>query len=388
MKTKLIIGLLMLTCSAFAQNFSETTPAIRLNMAQPSAGTTLPSIVWITPRLERTNSVETSVVFQADVASDVPLKSVWLEMIVNGKPVPKQIAIQNQFAVSVNLRISLLAGENTVRLFAENIQGGLVSSVRSVLSGKDALEDAVDINRKDYALLFVTNTYDHMDDLVNPIFDGRTINGLLTEKYGFQTEVVENASNDQILAKITEYNLKKFNPQDQLFVFFAGHGVFDEALKEGYVVASNSLANDPGRASYVSHILIRERLDNINCEHIFLMMDVCFGGTFDQALAKVRGEQDDENIDKEFLIKKLTKRTRKFLTSGSKEYVPDGQPGRHSPFAEKFILALREKGGGTGRILSLVELRTYFLKLSTEPRFGSFGTRDDPASDFVFVAKQ
>jgi hypothetical protein len=29
----------------------------------------------------------------------------------------------------------------------------------------------------------------------------------------------------------------------------------------------------------------------------------------------------------------------------------------------------------------------YYLKLSTEPRFGSFGTGDDPASDFLFVAK-
>ena len=36
--------------------------------------------------------------------------------------------------------------------------------------------------------------------------------------------------------------------------------------------------------------------------------------------------------------------------------------------------------------LSLLELQPYFLKLTSEPRFGSFGT-DDPASDFVFVAK-
>ena len=95
----------------------------------------------------------------------------------------------------------------------------------------------------------------------------------------------------------------------------------------------------------------------------------------------------DEKADKQYLVKKLTKRTRKYLTSGSKEYVSDGVAGKHSPFAEKFILALKEIGGGTGRILSLIELRPYFLKLDSEPRFGSFGT-DDSASDFVFVAKQ
>jgi hypothetical protein len=281
-----------------------------------------------------------------------------------------------------------MEGENIIRLVVENSKGGKVSSVRSVLMGRDAIADAVDINRQDYALIFATDNYDHMDDLVNPVNDGRTIETLLKSKYGFQTEIVENASNDEILSKITEYNIKKFNPQDQLFVFFAGHGVFDETLGEGYVVATNSLLNDRGRSSYVSHILIRERLNNIKCEHIFLMMDVCFGGTIDPILAKARAVDDmDEAVDRQFLVKKLTRHTRKFLTSGSKEYVSDGIPGKHSPFAEKFILALKEIGGGTGRILSLLELRTYFLKLNSEPRFGSFG-KDDPASDFVFVAKQ
>ena len=110
--------------------------------------------------------------------------------------------------------------------------------------------------------------------------------------------------------------------------------------------------------------------------------------TIDPILAKARAAEDmDEAVDVKFLVTKLTRHTRKFLTSGSKEYVSDGVPGKHSPFAEKFILALKEIGGGTGRILSLLELRTYFLKLDSEPRFGSFG-RDDPASDFVFVAKQ
>jgi len=152
-------------------------------------------------------------------------------------------------------------------------------------------------------------------------------------------------------------------------------------------VASNSLPNDRGRSSYVSHILIRERLNNIKCEHIFLVMDVCFGGTIDPVLAKSRAADDmDEAMDKQFLVKKLTRHTRKFLTSGSKEYVSDGIAGKHSPFAEKFILALKQIGGGTGRILSLDELRTYFLKLNSETRFGSFG-KDDPASDFVFVAR-
>lgn len=374
--------------AALSQNFSDKTNAVILDFAQPAAPTTLPSIEWITPRIESSNSLEEYITFEASVTSDVPLKSIAFELTSGGVMHNKTVQIEkNEFSKMISQRIRLLEGENTIKLIVENEKGGKVSSSRSVLMGRDAIADAVDINRKDYALVFATDSYDYFDDLVNPINDARTIESILKEKYGFQTEIVENATNDEILAKITEYNTRSFNPQDQLFVFFAGHGVFDETLGEGYVVASNSLPNDRGRSTYVSHILIRERLNNIKCEHIFLMMDVCFGGTIDPVLAKARALEDmDEAADKQFLVKKLTRHTRKYLTSGSKEYVSDGVPGKHSPFAEKFILALREIGGGSGRILSLLELRTYFLKLASEPRFGSFG-KDDPASDFVFVAK-
>lgn len=375
--------------AGWCQNFSDKTNAVHLNFNEPSAATTLPVINWTTPRIERSNSLEESITFEVSVQSNVPLKSIVFELTSGGETKSKALPLaKNEYYKAISQPIRLLEGENMIKLIAENEKGGRVSSTRSVLMGRDAIADAVDINRKDYALIFATDNYDHFDDLVNPINDARTIEGILKDKYSFNTEIVENATNDEILAKITEYNTRKFNPQDQLFVFFAGHGVFDETLGEGYVVAANSLPNDRGRSTYVSHILIRERLNNIRCEHIFLMMDVCFGGTIDPVLAKARSadEADDGAIDTRFLVTKLTRHTRKFLTSGSKEYVSDGIPGKHSPFAEKFILALREIGGGTGRILSLLELRTYFLKLNSEPRFGSFG-KDDPASDFVFVAR-
>src|SRR5204863_1727930 len=112
-----------------------------------------------------------------------------------------------------------------------------------------------------------------------------------------------------------------------------------------------------------------------------------FGGTFDKKLARgaVRGE--NFSVDEiNYLTNKISKRTRKFLTSGGKEYVPDGEPGRHSPFATQFIRVLKEIGGSQRRVLSLVEFPPYFLTLSTQPYFGSFGA-DDPQSDFIFIAK-
>lgn len=389
MRTGISFLMIFVATTVLSQNFSGKTNAVRLNYTEPVTATPLPMIEWITPRVERSNSVEESATFEVDVRSDVPLKAIRFEVSSGGETRTRNINVgENELFKSIKQPLNLLAGDNVVKLVAENVKGGVVSSTRSILTGRDELADAVDINRKDYALIIATDNYDNWNDLVNPINDARTIESILKDKYGFQTEFVENPTLEEINNMLYEYNTKKFNPQDQLFVFIAGHGYFDETLGEGYLVASNSVLNDKGKSSYLPHLLLRERLNNIKCEHIFLAMDVCFGGTFDPVLAKARaGDALDEAADKQYLVKKLTRRTRKYLTSGSKEYVSDGVAGKHSPFAEKFILGLREVGGGTGRILSLLELRTYFLKLASEPRFGSFGN-DDPASDFVFVAKQ
>lgn len=383
-----IVALCIGCTTAMSQGFSDKTNAIQLDFTKPVVATKLPNISWTSPRAEVSNSVEEKISVQAEINSDIKLKTVRVELSSGGETRIRQIALgTSDFSKSITQPMTLMPGENTVKIFVENEKGGIVSSSRVVLSGKDAIADAVDINRKDYALLFATDNYENWNDLVNPINDARTIAQILKDKYKFEVELIENPTLEEINSKLVDYNTKRFNPQDQLFIFFAGHGYFDQTLKEGFLVASNSLKNDPGMTSYMSHLLLRERINNMKAEHIFLAMDACFGGSFDPVLAKSRGEDVlDEAADKQYLVKKLTKRTRKFLTSGSIEYVSDGVAGKHSPFAEKFILALKEIGGGTGRILSLLELHPYFLKLASEPRFGSFGS-DDPASDFVFVAK-
>jgi hypothetical protein len=115
-----------------------------------------------------------------------------------------------------------------------------------------------------------------------------------------------------------------------------------------------------------------------------LVMDVCFGGTFDPVLASSRNLYDEID-NKEFIVKKLSMRTRKFLTSGSKEYVSDGTPGSHSPFTVRFLEALKTNGGDD-RLLTFSEVNIFMQKLQTTPRFGSFGS-DHTGSEFLFIAR-
>jgi hypothetical protein len=292
-----------------------------------------------------------------------------------------------KFRLVVEKTLTLLDGDNIVEVVAENSEGVRTVSARKVVIGSVSLADASNLNRTDYALMFATDKYDNWSDLVNPIFDSRTIADELKKTYGFKVELLENPSQIEIFKKLREYAEKKYQPLDQLFIFFAGHGSYDQTFGEGYVVTKESLLNDEAKVSFVSHNRLRSNINNIPCEHVFLAMDVCFGGTFDQALASSRGADEvyKEQSQAEFLTRKLTYKTRRFLTSGGKTYVSDGIPGMHSPFAKGFLEGLRSNGG-RDRILTLPELITYVEKLKTPPRFGEFGD-NAPGSDFLFVVK-
>ena len=371
-----------------SQIVSDQTNIVSLDLNR-NIRTVLPEIEWIYPGLEYTNSQENRINIRADITSQVPLKAVTLKLM-DSKDAEKVRGTrdidleESRYNISIDQDIYLMDGKNWIQIMVETEEGGIVYDYRSVLVGLDAISDAVAIDRKDYALLFATDKYDNWSDLVNPIYDAQSIAKELEERYGFQVEIIQNADNDEVMTKLRDYSEIKYKPQDQLFIFFAGHGQYDDVFGEGYVVARNSIQNDPSKNSYISHNRIRGNINNSPCEHIFLVMDVCFGGTFDPELAASRGISEDAN-DREYLVKKLSKKTRKYLTSGSKEYVSDGVVGQHSPFALKFIEALKSNGE-EDRILILDEIRLYMERLKTTPRFDGFGN-DEKGSDFVFVAK-
>ncbi|MEO5602934.1 MAG: caspase family protein [Cyclobacteriaceae bacterium] len=380
---------------AWAQNVNTRTNDFEVDFSDPKklVNTTIPVINWIAPVPETNYAQEMKFKIQIEIESDKPLKNIIIyikENEVTGsrgmtavKPEPGQ-----ELKMMVEKTLTLMEGENLLEVVAENVDGQKTISHRKVHIGSTGLADAVRLDRTDYALIFATDQYDHWSDLVNPVFDSKAIATDLTNMYGYKVEMVENATQDIVLKKLREYAEKKYKPLDQVFIFFAGHGTYDQTFGEGFVVTRESQVNDVGKTSYLSHNRLRSIVNNIPCDHIFLAMDVCFGGTFDAVLASSRGGEEEvyrEQNKAEFITRKLTYKTRRYLTSGGKTYVSDGVPGKHSPFAKNFIEALRSRGGRDG-ILTLPELYSFVERLKNQPRFGEFGD-NAPGSDFIFVLK-
>lgn len=380
--------------AGYAQNFSARSNTVLLDFSDSKTNltTAVAKIEWQAPFNQTVFLKNGELQIEATLESKIPLKAITL--IYRSKTSNEQLGATSipipddkTLFIKVSRKLMLLDGVGELVIVAENRDGLKTSSSREVHVGSTALADAAKLGRKDYALIFATDKYDNWRALVNPIFDGRTIANTLETTYGFKTELVENPTQSQVLDKLREYAEKKYGELDQLFVFFAGHGFYDDTFKEGFVVTRESLPDDPGRNSYLRHSVLRSTINNNPCHHIMLMMDVCFGGSFDENMG-TRSAEDEvygASSQSEIILRKLKFRTRKYLTSGGKEYVSDGIAGRHSPFAKQFIEALQKGMGGDG-ILTLNETMTYVETLKTAPQFGKFGS-DQLGSDFVFVVK-
>ena len=374
------------------QNVSSRTNSTSLDFSSGKAKNgAIPKVIWHTPENETTFLKDGKLIVSIEVESKEPLKSVVLTVRDHdtndqkGKTSFEINGVKNM-TTKASKNITLSNGIIDLEIIAENENGYKSITKRQVHVGATVMADAGKLNRKDYALIIATDKYDNWTSLVNPIFDGRSIANDLKANYGFETDVVENPTREELFLKLREYAERKYNPLDQLLIFIAGHGIYDNTFKEGFVVPKESMPDDPGRTSYIRHSELRSAISNNPCEHVFLVMDVCFGGTFDDTTASRNlDEVYGEPSQSELIARKLQYKTRKYLTSGGMEYVSDGVAGKHSPFAKQFIEALETKGGNDG-ILTLNELMTYMEKLKTAPQYGKFGS-DKQGSEFVFVVK-
>lgn len=284
-----------------------------------------------------------------------------------------------------NYKMKLAVGKTTIKVNAIDIYNNETTKEFVV---HRSIKNVTPIDPKsregrDYALVIATDEFDEYNNLTNPIYDARSISKSLAENYNFTIDTLFNPTKIQVYKKLREYSKKVFSDDDQLFVFFAGHGEFDELFTEGYLVAKDSKKEDEEKISFIAHSNLRTIINHIPCKHIFVTMDVCFGGTFDQRVAQ--GGSQNINND-EFITTKLQYTTRQYLTSGGKEYVPDGRPGHHSPFATEFIKAL-DSQGNTDKVLTISEISQFVEHVKPVPQTGSFG-KNEQGSDFLFINKK
>ena len=277
-------------------------------------------------------------------------------------------------------------GEDFV-LVSHNVTRG----IEAIQPPSETASDSDFRNRHDYALLIASDNYDSWPQLENPVQDATDIKKELEDRYGFTVELLKNPTKDEIEAKLIQYQKqKKFQPLDQLLILFSGHGYFDPNGKEGFLVARDSkLPTSATLDTLIAHSRLRSLIDNIPANHILVVIDACFGGTFDRNIESgtTRGGLYDERSVKDIFLALSPLTTRKFITSGGMDFVSDGTPGHNSPFVAHFLAALRNPEVDRRGYLMYADLVSAVKPTIPTPRMGSWGHDYDNGSDFFLISR-
>ncbi|MEO1808271.1 MAG: caspase family protein, partial [Bacteroidota bacterium] len=245
-----------------------------------------------------------------------------------------------------------------------------------------ALEyDITGTHRTNYLLSIGINEYaqDAIPNLNNARLDAETFSKILTEKYLFESSnttllLDKDATREKIIDHLEAYE-EKLTEQDNLIIFFSGHGEMKRGGKYGFWVPHDA---EKKPSKYVSNERIKGIIDGIKAHHIYLIVDACFSGTM--ILKKIDSPENE-------LFEKFS--SRMALTSGRKEYVSDGWKGEHSPFFKrlKSILENPPKKAFSTLDLEAHVLPDRFASSNQSPLAGPLNSDDHNWGRFVFYSR-
>jgi hypothetical protein len=280
-------------------------------------------------------------------------------------------------------RLQLEPGDNPFRLVTmdnkENIKEltFLVNYTPPVVT----LADRITSQSTYYGLIVGIDKYmdRNIQDLDNPVKDANKLYNTLIKHYLFSKEnilLLPNATRTEIIKSLDEL-AGLIGSEDNLLIFYAGHGWWDAEANNGYWLPAD--AEDDNKANWVRNSTLVDYLKEIDSRHTLLITDACFGGS----IFKTRSAFG--NLEKAF-EKLYELPSRKAMTSGTTtEEVPDV-----SSFTKYLIARLEDNDE---LYLTSEQLFTSFRHAvinnsNAVPQFGEINNVGDQGGDFIFLKKQ
>jgi hypothetical protein len=241
----------------------------------------------------------------------------------------------------------------------------------------------INTNEKYYALVIGNNNYEYLEKLDAAENDAEVIADVLTNKYGFEVDLLLNADYDTTvnsLFKITN----KLKRNDNLLIYYAGHGELDKAENRGYwlpVDASYEL-----RSKWISNQRIVDRIKATKAKHVLLIADSCFSGTL---MRSSLTPESNEVLDEKNIERLKSKKTRLVITSGGNEPVVDSDGGEHSLFALKLIDTLKNNNTVINSQMLFENIRRYVISNADQtPERALVHKTGHDGGDFLFFPKE
>jgi uncharacterized caspase-like protein len=219
-----------------------------------------------------------------------------------------------------------------------------------------------------------------INDLDKPAGDAEKISRTLQTYYTFEKEntvYLKNPKRDDIVKAFDKLS-KTVTEFDNLLIFYAGHGVWDEQFKKGYWLPAD--AQKDNRAYWFSNSDLKDYIGGIKSKHTLLIADACFSG----GIFKTR----DAFANASKSIKQFYELpSRKAMTSGALKTVPD-----ESVFIRYMIKRLEENKDPFFASESLfASFRQAVINNSPNgqvPQYGEIKETGDEGGDFIFIRRK
>ncbi|MFC2113946.1 caspase domain-containing protein [Bacteroidota bacterium] len=334
----------------------------------------LPKIKWINP--ENNNAKASTTIFNVSVCIKSEKQINSISFYQNKKLVAERQMETQSFRSDCdflfNEKVNLVLGKNALKIVVENTDGPAESEITidfDLMSGKY------------FALLIGVDDYtdEKINDLDEPIKDASTLYDILTKEYMFDKEnvfLMKNPTKSQIVK--TLYDMRKMlTSADNLLIFYAGHGYWDEAMQSGYWLPVDAEKDNP--VNWFSNSDLRAYIKAIPSKHTLLIADACFSG----GIFKTRSAFSDAPVAITEVIKLPS---RKAITSGAMNVVPD-----KSVFMEYFLKRLNDNPDNflpaEKLFISFKDAVINNSPVNQVPQYGEIREAGDEGGDFIFIRR-
>jgi Caspase domain/Sel1 repeat len=355
------------------------TGAPKIELIEPSTvqmrGVTTISVPGDQSNIEIIARVTTSDVVRSVVVNDVPvtLDSAGIlknRLLIKSRTTPVQI-------IAIDSRGR--RGELTLVLAAADI---VQSAAQSTAINKSA--------GANYALVIGNARYRHWDTLTTPISDARAVSQVLKTRYGYSVTLLENATRGQIFAQLAVLR-KTLTENDNLLIYYAGHGTWDQANRNAYWVPVDGEKESLG--NYISASDVTSWMQVLRARQVLLVVDACYSGVWTSPITKQAGAQPAESDRASWLLQRARMTSRRVMSSGGVQPVADTGAGRHSIFARQFLDALQKRTAPFEAQELFDEIRPAVTRAAIgigeqqDPQYGLLRNANHVAGDFLLIPK-
>ena len=269
--------------------------------------------------------------------------------------------------------------------------GGGSSVAASGSGGVGTLPRDVKLGRY-FAVIIGNNTYRDAEypSLKSAVSDATAVSNVLKTRYGYQTTLVLNASRLEMLTALSSVR-DKMKPEDNLLVYYAGHGELSANGATGYWVPTDGAAKNA--KSWISNAAISDILSSLPAKKIMVVADSCYSGSMTRAPVANLNAATSPDKWNAYVKTMASGRSRTALTSGGLQPVPDAGTGNHSYFARAFLNVLQDNN-------RLMEAQRLFREVSTSlalnsinspvpqnPQYAPIRYAGHESGDFFFMPK-